>query len=161
MSAINKFNANIELQHIYLEVYSERYCHLRTFLESYYCYQHGLVTKQGKPDWIQIFDAGKRTVAASQIKERKLLVREMVMPLSVITGHFKALVRDDEATIESIQAIIDNCLEYIIMTREEYNVVAQAGLKETMPASYYQPSHKDYRCITARFEAAGITLLML
>jgi hypothetical protein len=88
MSAINSFNASIELQHIYLEVYSERYCHLRTFLESYYCYQHGLVTKQGKPDWVQI-------------------------------------------------------------------------LKEAMPASYYQPLHEDYRCMNARFDVAGITLLRL
>lgn len=161
MNDINKFNANIELQHIYLEVYSERYCHLRTFLESYYCYQHGLVTKQGKPDWIQIFNVGKRTVAATQIKERKLLVREMVMPLSVIMGHFKALVRDDEATINSIQAVIDDYLEYVIMTREEYNALVQAGLKETMPASYYQPLHKDYHCINSRFDVVGITLLML
>lgn len=58
MSAINSFNASIELQHIYLEVYSERYCHLRTFLESYYCYQHGLVTKQGKPDWVKFLMLG-------------------------------------------------------------------------------------------------------
>ncbi|MEC6813495.1 hypothetical protein [Photobacterium toruni] len=159
MSEINNFNANLELQHIYLEVYSERYSHLRTFLESYYCYQHGLVTKQGKPDWIQIFTIGKRTVAAHHIQERKLLVREMMMPLSVITGYLKALVRDDEATIENIQAVIDDHLEYVLMTRAEYNALVQAGLKEAMPASYYQPLHDDYRCINARFDAAGITLL--
>ncbi|SKA15690.1 hypothetical protein [Photobacterium toruni] len=159
MSEINNFNANFELQHIYLEVYSERYSHLRTFLESYYCYQHGLVTKQGKPDWIQIFTIGKRTVAAHHIQERKLLVREMMMPLSVITGYLKALVRDDEATIENIQAVIDDHLEYVLMTRAEYNALVQAGLKEAMPASYYQPLHDDYHCINARFDAAGITLL--
>ena len=161
MSAINSLNASIELQHIYLEVYSERYCHLRTFLEAYYCYQHGLVTKQGKPDWIQIFNVGQRTVASSHIKERKLLVREMRMPLSVIMGHLKTLVRGDEATIESIQAVIDDHLEYVIMTREEYTALVKAGLKEVMPASYYQPLHQDFRCTNARFDVAGITLLML
>ena len=161
MSAINSLNASIELQHIYLEVYSERYCHLRTFLESYYCYKHGLVTKQGKPDWIQIFNVGKRTIAATLIKERKLLVREMMMPLSVITGHLKTLVRDDEATIENIQAVVDEYLQYVIMTREEYNALVQAGLKDAMPASYYQLSHVDYCCINTRFDAVGITFLML
>lgn len=161
MSAINRFNASIELQHIYLEVYSERYCHLRTFLESYYCYQHGLVTKQGKPDWVQIFNAGLRTAAATHIKERKLLVREMMMPLSVMMGHLKALVRDDEAAIDNIQAVIDDYLEYVIMTREEYKALTDAGLKEAMPASYYQPLHEDYRCMNARFDVAGITLLRL
>ncbi|SMY16005.1 hypothetical protein [Photobacterium aquimaris] len=161
MNAVNQFNAGIELQHIYLEVYSERYSHLRIFLEAYYCYQHGLVTQQGKPDWIQIFNVGKRTVAAAHIQERKLLVREMMMPLSVIIGHFKTLVRDDEVTIESIKTIIDDHLEYVIMTRDEHHALIKAGVKETMPVSYYQPLHNDYRCVNARFDAAGITLLML
>ena len=159
MSAINSFNASIELQHIYLEVYAERYCHLRMFLEAYYCYRHDLVTKQGKPDWIQIFNVGKRTVAASQIKERKLLVREMIVPLSVITGYLKVLVRDDDATLDNIQAVVDEYLEYIIITRAEYNTLVQAGLKESMPAGYYQPSDVDYRRINTRFDAVGITLL--
>lgn len=158
MSAINSFNASIELQHIYLEVYSERYCHLRTFLEAYYCYKHGLVTKQGKPDWIQIFNVGQRTVAADHIKERKLLVRDMRVPLSVIIGYLKTLVRDDEATIETIKTVVDDHLEYIIMTRAEYSALVKVGLKEVMPASYYQPQHKDHRCMNARFDAAGITL---
>ena len=160
MNEINNFNASLELQHIYLEVYAERYSHLRTFLESYYCYQHGLVTKQGKPDWIQIFNVGKRTIAAHKIQERKLLVREMMLPLSVIMGHFKTLVRDDEATIENIKMIIDEHLEYVIMTREEYNALVKAGLKETMPIGYYQATDAHYCCISARFDVVGITLLM-
>ncbi|PST96119.1 hypothetical protein [Photobacterium iliopiscarium] len=160
MNEIHGFNASLELQHIYLEVYAERYSHLRTFLESYYCYQHGLVTKQGKPDWIQIFNVGKRTIAAHKIQERKLLVREMMLPLSVIMGHFKTLVRDDEATIENIKMIIDEHLEYVIMTREEYNALVKAGLKETMPIGYYQATDAHYCCINARFDVVGITLLM-
>ena len=160
MNEIHGFNASLELQHIYLEVYAERYSHLRTFLESYYCYQHGLVTKQGKPDWIQIFNVGKRTIAAHKIQERKLLVREMMLPLSVIMGHFKTLVRDDEATIENIKMIIDEHLEYVIMTREEYNALVKAGLKETMPIGYYQATDAHYCCIKARFDVVGITLLM-
>ena len=160
MNEIHGFNASLELQHIYLEVYAERYSHLRTFLESYYCYQHGLVTKQGKPDWIQIFNVGKRTIAAHKIQERKLLVREMMLPLSVIMGHFKTLVRDDEATIENIKMIIDEHLEYVIMTREEYNALVKAGLKETMPIGYYQAIDAHYCCINARFDVVGITLLM-
>ena len=160
MNEIHGFNASLELQHIYLEVYAERYSHLRTFLESYYCYQHGLVTKQGKPDWIQIFNVGKRTIAAHKIQERKLLVREMMLPLSVIMGHFKTLVRDDEATIENIKMIIDEHLEYVIMTREEYNALVKAGLKETMPIGYYQATDARYCCINARFDVVGITLLM-
>ena len=83
-----------------------------------------------------------------------------MLPLSVIMGHFKTLVRDDEATIENIKMIIDEHLEYVIMTREEYNALVKAGLKETMPIGYYQATDAHYCCINARFDVVGITLLM-
>lgn len=158
MNDINNFNANIELQHIYLEVYNERYHHLGAFIEAYYCHRHGLVTKQGKPDWLQIFTKGTRTLAAAAIVERKRLVRDLVVPLTVIVGYLKTLVRDDRLSLDTIKKVLDHYVIYIIMTRYEHEQLVNAGLKNVMPASYYQENHQDHFCFYARFNAVNILL---
>jgi len=153
---MNQFHANLELQHIYLEVYAERFHYLRHFLEAYYCYQHDLVTNQGKADWEAIFDHGTRSLAASKVSNRKRLVREMTLPLPVITGMLKTLVRDDEASIEQIQCMLDKHLHYVIITREEHVALKKAGLSERMPAAFYQQDADEYQNPYSRFNAVDI-----
>ncbi|MGF1873265.1 hypothetical protein [Photobacterium indicum] len=154
---INQFHINLELQHIYLEVYAERFHYLRRFLESYYCYQHNLVTKQGKMDWEGIFRHAQRSKAASHISNRKLLVREMTLPLPVLIGMLKVLVRDDEASIENIQQLLDAYLSYVVITREEHQALKKAGLLERMPSTYYQENSADFHLASSRFSAVDIT----
>ena len=157
MSDLYDFNANLELQHIYLEVYAERFHYLRQFFEGYYCYRHHLVTRQGKADWEQIFEHGARSQAASLIKDRKQLVREFRLPLSVLTGKLKALVRDDELSIDTIKQLLDTHLEYVILTCQELQKLKAAGLVQRMPANYYRQGTASYQCTESRFSAAGIT----
>jgi len=158
MSDLYEFNANIELQHIYLEVYAERFHFLRQFFEAYYCYQHHLVTRQGKADWEQIFDHAIRSKAASRIENRKQLVREFRLPLPVLTGKLKALVRDEEQSIDSIKRLLDTYLDYVILTRDEFHKLKAAGLHERMPADYYRPGTEFYQHGDSRFLAVGISL---
>ncbi|MGF1717313.1 hypothetical protein [Photobacterium chitinilyticum] len=159
MSDLNQFHAQLELQHIYLEVYAERFHYLRPFFEGYYCYRHQLVTRQGKADWEQIFDHGVRSKAASQITNRKQLVRELRLPLAVLIGKLKVLVRDDELSLDAIQCLLDNNLEYTILTRDEFQRLKAAGMLDRMPAEYYRQGSANYQCTGARFDAVGIQFL--
>ncbi|WEM44128.1 hypothetical protein PTW35_22835 (plasmid) [Photobacterium sp. DA100] len=156
MVATNEFSANIELQHIYLEAYSERYHSLRQYFEAYYCYRHNLVTRQGKPDWLQIFHFARPSMKASACKTRKETVRELALPLSVITGKLKALVRDEELTVEAIAEILDEHLEYVILSRFEWQKLCQLGFEDRMPPSFFQPSDPGYQDVMIRFSLAGI-----
>ncbi|EAS41540.1 hypothetical protein C9J48_11695 [Photobacterium profundum] len=154
---INQFHINIELQHIYLEVHAERFHYLRNFFESYYCYQHNLVTKKGKMDWEGIFQHAQRSKSARDISNRKQLVREMTLPLPVLTGMLKVLVRDDEASIDNIQCLLDTHLSYVVITREEHLMLKKAGLLERMPATYYQEKSTNFHLASSRFTAVDIT----
>ncbi|WP_299022016.1 hypothetical protein [uncultured Photobacterium sp.] len=156
MTDLHDFHANLELQHIYLEAYAERYHFLRQFFESYYCYRHHLVTRSGKADWEQIFEHSLRSKAARPVGNRKLLVRELRLPLSVVTGKLKVLVRDDELSIDSLKQLLDEHLDYVILTRDELKKLKSAGLDERMPAEYYQQSSGDYENADVRFRAVGI-----
>ena len=44
-------NEEIELQHIQLELHNNRSQHLRHFIDQYYCYKNGYVSKNGKAKW--------------------------------------------------------------------------------------------------------------
>ncbi|MDV5170027.1 hypothetical protein [Photobacterium rosenbergii] len=156
MGASNDFNANLELQHIYLEVYSERYHSLKQYLEAYYCYRHNLVTRQGKPDWQQIFSFAKASKQAKQCKARKDTIKELVLPLSVLTGMLKVLVRDDELTVEAIGTLLDENLDYVILSRNEWHSLCELGLDNRMPPAFYQPDNPDYQDHMSRFNLAEI-----
>lgn len=159
MTDLHDFHANLELQHIYLEAYAERYHFLKQFFESYYCYRHGLLTRNGKADWEQIFEFSPRTVAATKVTDRKQLVRELRMPLAVLTGKLKEMVRDDELSIESIKQLLDSHLDYIILTRHEHQKLKKAGLLDRMPADYYQQNSDNYLVTDARFGVVGICFI--
>lgn len=157
--ARHSYDADLELQHIYIEVHAERYHHLKAFIEAYYCFTNGAVTKQDKPDWQAIFDVGIRTANAAKIMDRKLLIRDMLVPLSVLIGYMKAMVRDDVLTIEGLRNLLNEQLKYVVMTREEYAYLSKQGLRDAMPISFYQREHKHYKQVSARYDVAGITLV--
>ena len=156
MVAANDFNANLELQHIYLEAYNERYYSLGQYFEAYYCYRHDLVTRQGKPDWQQVFRFAKPSIQARSCKARKDTVRALVLPLSVLTGKLKAMVRDDELTVEAIGQLLDQHLDYVILSRCEWQKITQLGYEDRMPASFYQANDPSFQDAMARFNLAEI-----
>lgn len=156
MAATNAFSANLELQHIYLEAYSERYHSLSQYFEAYYCYRHNLVTRQGKPDWQQIFCFAKPSKKARACQSRKETVREMLLPLPVLTGKLKALVRDDELSVEAIGSLLDEHLEYVILSRCEWQKLIRLGLEHQVPRSFFQPNNPAYQDAMSRFNLAEI-----
>lgn len=156
MTDLHSYDAHLELQHLYLEVHAERFHYLEVYLEGYYCYRHQLVTRQGKADWIQIFDYAERSHAAQRVADRKQLVRLFRLPLSVLTGKLKTLIRDDALTYASLAQCLDDHLDYVILTRAEWQQLKAAGLENRMPADYYRPDTPSYQQTMARFQALAI-----
>ncbi|WP_036822284.1 hypothetical protein, partial [Photobacterium sanctipauli] len=135
MRDIHEFNAHLELQHIFLEANAERYHSLRQYFEAYYCYSHKLTTRQGKPDWEQIFSFASCSqqaamIQASKANHRKETVRELRVPLSVLTGKLKTLVRDEQLTLEAVKQLLDSTLEYVVISRAEWQVLKKNGWLE-------------------------------
>ncbi|UXI03828.1 hypothetical protein [Photobacterium sp. TY1-4] len=157
MKDLNAYHANLELQHIYLETCAERFQYLELYLEGYYCYRHQCVTRQGKADWTQIFTHAERSMAASQVVDHKQLVRLFRLPRSVLTGKLKTLVRDNELTLSRLEQCLDEHLDYVILTRQEWQQLKAAGFENRMPADYYRPDSASYQQAMSRFQALGIT----
>ncbi|MGI3091357.1 hypothetical protein ACRTEP_07740 [Vibrio diabolicus] len=140
-------DADIELQHLWLEVQAERWQNLPRFLFSYYCYKHNLVSKTNKACW-ETARANLR--ASTSIKERKNAVVEPLVPEEAVVGLLKTISKDGEMTFDVMGTTLDTFLHYVVISKEE-----KARLKSNMPASWYQRSNKSP---LARFEQAGIKL---
>ena len=82
-------DADIELQHLWLEVQTERWQNLPRFLFSYYCYKHNLVSKTNKVCWET---ARARLPASTSIKERKKAVVEPLVSEETVVGLLKTII---------------------------------------------------------------------
>ena len=147
------WNANLELQHIYLEVQAERFHHLRTFMEAYFCFQHNYVTSKGHSDWQKMLPDLPHSQAATCLSESK---REWWIPCPVIIGLLKALLRDECANIENIQAVLDHYVGFVLISEDEQKTLKQRGLQSAMPASFYQENSTEFQCALSRFRAVNI-----
>ncbi|WP_447066334.1 hypothetical protein [Vibrio alginolyticus] len=140
-------DADIELQHLWLEVQAERWQNLPRFLFSYYYYKHNLISKTNKVCWET---ARANLPASTSIKERKNAVVEPLVSEETVAGLLKAISKDGEMTFDVMGTTLDTFLHYVVISKEE-----KARLKSNMPASWYQRSNKSP---LARFEEAGINL---
>ncbi|ELA7355623.1 hypothetical protein Q9X91_002231 [Vibrio alginolyticus] len=140
-------DADIELQHLWLEVQAERWQNLPRFLFSYYCYKHNLISKTNK---VCRETARANLPASTSIKERKNAVVEPLVSEETVAGLLKAISKDGEMTFDVMGTTLDTFLHYVVISKEE-----KARLKSNMPASWYQRSNKSP---LARFEQAGIKL---
>ncbi|GAK15163.1 LOW QUALITY PROTEIN: hypothetical protein JCM19053_5051 [Vibrio sp. JCM 19053] len=140
-------DADIELQHLWLEVQAERWQNLPRFLFSYYCYKHNLVSKTNKVCWET---ARARLPASTSIKERKKAVLNPLVSEETVVGLLKSISKDGEMTFNVMVTTLNAFLHYVVISKEE-----KARLKPNMPASWYQRSNKSP---LARFEQAGINL---
>ncbi|MCZ4294694.1 hypothetical protein [Vibrio sinaloensis] len=142
----------LEFEHIYLEVRAERWQQIERFLLSYYCYQHGFTSKQGKPDWEQLRANSPRSNKFSSLSES---VVEPAVPLAVIVGEIKRYWRDGELTPSTLQRLLDSLLHYVVITRSEQQALKKARLHNAMPIEWYRDKHRPWR---ARLEAVNITI---
>lgn len=150
-------NADLELQHILLEIESGRAHHLRHFVDQWYCYQHSLVSRYGNADWDLIFDDYPRTrysVSAQKEQARAASLgnkewwkspskfgREHTIPLQVITDILLSLSsRWDSYTqqqkLDEIELALKKLLVFSIIADFEDKLLSSNGLKQSMPKAW-------------------------
>ncbi|EOD9425163.1 hypothetical protein ACJ5M7_001459 [Vibrio harveyi] len=140
-------DADIELQHLWLEVQAERWQSLSRFLFSYYCYKHNLVSKTNKVCW----ETARALLPCSKtITGRKHAVIEPLIPEDTVVGLLKTISKDGDMSFEIMANTLDTFLRYVVISKQE-----KAQLKPNMPASWYQLENKP---LMARFELAGIVI---
>ncbi|MGP8304837.1 hypothetical protein [Vibrio sp. YIC-376] len=140
-------DADIELQHIWLEVQTQRWHNISRFLFSYYCFKHNLVSKTNKPCWET---ARKELPASTTIQTRKDSVVEPLVPEEAIIGLLKTLSKDEEISFDAMVQTLEAFLHYVVISKQE-----KEKLKPNMPAIWYQEIEKPLK---ARFELAGISI---
>lgn len=140
-------DADIELQHIWLEVQAERWHNIPRFLFSYYCYKHNLVSKTNKPCWET---ARNELPASSTIQARKNSVIEPLVAEDTVVGLLKTQSKDGELSFDAVAKTLETFLHYVVISKQE-----QAKLTPNMPASWYQENEKPLK---ARFDLAGISV---
>lgn len=146
-------NANIELEHIQLELKYNRFHHLRAFVDQYYCYCKGHVTKSGKAKWSDILWSGNTSKLASKTRDPKAVVKEHVIPLNVITDKLKTLARDNKTSKFDIKNVLDKYIIFATITKEEDALLREAKLTSTMPDDW---NGKD---LWARYKKVGIKMI--
>ncbi|PIB17304.1 hypothetical protein [Vibrio rotiferianus] len=140
-------DADIDLQHLWLEVQAERWQNLSRFLFSYYCYKHNLVSKTNKVCW----ETARASLPCSKtISERKHTIIEPLIPEDTVVGLLKTISKDGDMSFEMMTSTLDTFLRYVVISKQE-----KAQLKPNMPASWYQQENKS---LMARFELAGIVI---
>jgi hypothetical protein len=140
-------DADIELQHLWLEVQAERWQNLSRFLFSYYCYKHNFVTKTNKVCW----ETARCSLPCStSIGDRKHAVIEPLVPEETVVGLLKTISKDGDMSFEMMKSTLNTFLRYVVISKQE-----KAQLKPNMPASWYQQESKP---LMARFELVGIVI---
>lgn len=147
------YDSHIELQHILLEVKAERWHAIERFLFPYYCYQHQLLTRQGKPDWNLARDRLPRSVTLSHVAQ---CVIEPLVPEQSVVGILKSYWKDHEVlTLETLEQLLDRWLVYGVISKSERTKLKEAGLENAMPREWYQDEQPS---VEARFEKVGIKI---
>jgi len=146
----------IELKHIQLELQNGRSQHLRHFVDQYYCYSKGYVNKNGKAKWNLIFWKEWVSNNAGKTTDKKLVVKEHIIPLKFISEELIKLEKN--CSIIEIKDEIDRFLHFATITKQEDEVLSELGFKQKMPKEFYDNENEMYGDIFARYKVAGIKI---
>jgi hypothetical protein len=149
-------NAEIELEHIAVELRNSRGQHLRHFVDQYYCYKLGVVTRGGRADWESLMGVGVISSAAALVTDRKMLVKEHVVPLSFIRLQLLKMTQQEEPTHQAIAKVIDKYFVIGAITKVEDAKLRGLKLHRSMPAEFENPSSPMYGDVFSRYRAADI-----
>lgn len=148
-------NEEIELRHIQLELQNGRSQHLRHFIDQYFCYKEGYVSRNGRSKWSLMYKQEWVSINAEEIDDKKLLVeKEDIVPLKLITKKLKALGTD--CTIKQIRVLIDKYLYFATITKEEDAILSKHGLRQKMPDEFFEEKSELYEDVFARYKKVGI-----
>ena len=154
-------NARIELQYIQLELQNFRTNHLRHFIDQYYCYKKGYVTRGGNPKWELIVWGENEAISleASKTKNRKEVVKEHVIPLKRVTQELMKLPVAELDDLNVVKNCINKFLIYGTITKEEDARLRKLKLTSTMPSEYDDHHHDWFNDPYARYHGADIKLV--
>jgi len=169
MNISNK-NYLIELEHILIELNHNRGEHMRHFIDQWFCYKNGYITKSGKAKWSEITfneynskgvlellkQYNKEELKKMKSSDRLFVEKEHVVPLKIITQEL--LLKPRLETIEQIENVLKKNVLYATITKKEDAILNKMGLRQQMPKNYYDPEDKLYRNPFARYLTAGIIL---
>lgn len=174
-------NAQIELQHILLELNSNRTHHMRHFIDSYFCYSNNFINKNGNAKWQNLLWTQKISNEAKKVfyeyetklikyknettkrnslkKERdRMVTRDHTIPLRVVIKIIENEHKISPLSIEKLQAILDENIFYTTITKEEDGLLRSKKLTSQMPQGYYDEQDHLYQKWNARYIFAGINL---
>lgn len=152
--------AEIEVQHIILELQNGRAQHMRHFIDQYYCYRNGYVTNN-KADWKKIFWSKFVSKKALELSERKnsFVVKEHAIPIKIIVDILRN-IPVELLNQEGISKILDNLITIATITKQEDKMLNQSRLKNKMPGDTI-----DYKQLVqnpfARYQHVGIEIITL
>ena len=149
-------NEELELKHIQLELQNNRTQHLRHFIDQYFCYKYGYVSKNGKAKWDLIYWKEWVSVGAAEIRDKNQVIKEHVVPLKFITEQLKKL--SSSCSILEIKKVLDQFLVFATITKDEDLVLRKMGLSQKMPEEYFDKNSNFFNDVFARYKKAKIEL---
>jgi hypothetical protein len=158
----------VELEHIRIELMHRRQnvSHLRHFVDQWFCYKHGHITKGNKATWgkivfneyvsegvLELLEKYTETDLLNMKGKNKLIVeKEHIIPLYQISK--KLLRLPANPSIEQIEAILEDTVKYATITKKEDKIL----LKKDMPSEYFDSTHELFNDSFARYKSAGIKI---
>ena len=153
MNKILKHYAQIELKHIQLELQNGRAQHLRHFVDQYFCYTHGYVSKNNKAAWGKIVgkeylsEDAKKIIQDKNYDKSLIVQKEHIVPLNFISQKLQQI---QEINLINIQQCLDEWLLFATITKEEdkrLNI-----FKSEMPKEFFEPSSSLFQDKFARYK---------
>ncbi|PHR54378.1 MAG: hypothetical protein COA44_13250 [Arcobacter sp.] len=138
----------IELKHILIELEYGRTNHFRHFIDQYFCYKQGYVTKNNKASWSEIVGNEFTSAAARKVLDdpnrsnKELIDKEHVVPLKVLE---EMLLKINNPTTKIIDDFLSQWLLFATITKEEDNLLTKNGLKSAMPQGFNESDSKFSR----------------
>jgi hypothetical protein len=165
-------NEEIELEHIRLELLHRRkenvkiIHHLRHFVDQWFCFKNGYITKGNKAAWGKIIF--KEYVSEGVLKllekyteddllrmkgkNRLIVDKEHIIPLKLIAK--KLLELHSNPSIAEIETILIENVIFATITRVEDKLLS----KQDMPTEYFDSGHELFNDCFARYTKAGVKL---
>jgi hypothetical protein len=166
-------NIEIELEHIRLELLHRRkenvkvINHLRHFVDQWFCFKNGYITKGNKAAWGKIIF--KEYVSEGVLKllekyteddllrmkgkNRLIVDKEHIIPLNLVAK--KLLELPTNPSIAEIETILKENVKYATITKDEDKLLS----KQDMPTEYFDSVHKLYNDCFARYKKIGVKLI--
>ena len=164
-------NYKVELEHIKTELVYRRHniSHLRHFVDQWFCYKHGHITKGNNAAWGKIIFTeyvsegvikllekySKKELLNMKGKSKLIVEKEHIIPLHRISK--KLLELPTIPSIEEIEAVLEENVKYATITKEEDKLL----IKQDMPSEYFDSNHELFNDSLSRYKRVGIKLIKI